>query len=97
MAVTTELAEFCDVGIFEAQLTAMALRRSAEEKIELALWIETPEFNERAARLERHVAGGARPTLYDVMAELELPIDLAAAWMGRHHLPIEVAMGRDAA
>ena len=97
MAMTTALAEFCDVGIFEAQLVTTAGQRSAAEKMELAIYIETPEFGERAARLERWIRDSVaddRPVpLYDVMAALSLPIDLAAAWVSRLGVPLDIAIG----
>ena len=99
--MTTALAEFCDVGIFQAQVTTLAGQRSAAERAEILLWTETAEFNQRAGRLERWIRNSVaddRPVpLYDVMAALALPLDLAAAWVSRLGLPVEVAMGRDAA
>ena len=93
----TEVARFCFVGMFNAQLAAAAGRRSIADSAELALYMRTPEFGERAARLEPRVREGitrGQPVpLRDIAAELALPIDLAVAWLDSLGVQLDVAIG----
>jgi tRNA U34 5-methylaminomethyl-2-thiouridine-forming methyltransferase MnmC len=97
----SDLAHFCDVGVFNAEIALAASRRGPEESADLSAYLETPEFNELAARLEPRVRAGitccARMPLADIAAELALPVDQAVAWLVRIGVPLEIAIDLRAA
>jgi hypothetical protein len=87
---------YCDVGIVNALLTLAASHRTPAESAELSAYMATPEFLEVAARLESRVPADvtrcARMSLDDLAAELALPIDLAAQWLDRVGIPLDIAI-----
>jgi hypothetical protein len=89
----TKLADFCDVGIFEAQLRVMACRRSPADNAELAHYMSTPEFGERAERLKprlRDAIENDKPILaHDVAADLQIPIDRAVVLLKQLGIPLD--------
>lgn len=93
----TEVAHFCFVGMFNAELAVAAKHRSAEETAELTSYMATPEFGERAAKLEPRVRAGitlGQPVpLLEIAAALQLPADLVVAWLARLGVPLDVAIG----
>lgn len=93
----SDLAHYCDVGMFNAKLAVEAGRRGLVESTELAVYMESTKFGEVAARLEPRVRAGitlGQPVpLREIAAELELPVDLAVAWLSRLGVPLDVAIG----
>ena len=89
----SEVARYSAVGIFEANVAVSACRCGVVESTELAVYMQSAEFNERAERLKLRICAtleSGKPVLArDVAAELQLPLHLAVALLERLGIPLD--------
>ena len=82
------IAQRCAVAKLDAELLTINRQRSEREASDLATYVATPEFQQRAAAVEARVRADITRcksiVLREIANELQLPLDAAAAWIAIH-------------